>query len=267
VFLFEGHGIGGDYGDARLLSTDDHPDTMSNTAMDVERLSSLLAGADRKVVVITDAVHKGSLAGTELRGPVASDWTNPGHSLAAISATSGGQTSTPGVLQAALTAGLEGDADTNRSGAITLGELTDFLRKRVGAVSGSRMIPMRTGGLREDHLIATAVRAPQAEVVAVPLSAPHTPGRFRSVGVGVAAAGTGLGALSLGMYAVKRGDCQQLSQGLVCGDSPAYMTYRRIQHSMGWAGGIMLAAGTGLWFMDTGPIVLGPGTVHWRGKL
>jgi hypothetical protein len=69
------------------------------------------------------------------------------------------------------------------------------------------------------------------------------------------------------MYAVKRGDCQQLSQGLVCGDSPAYMTYRRIQHSMGWAGGIMLAAGTGLWFMDTGPIVLGPGTVHWRGKL
>jgi hypothetical protein len=267
VFFFEGHGIGGDYGDARLLSADDKPDTMSTTAMDVERLSPLLVGADRKVVVITDAVHKGSLAGTELKGPVASDWTNPGPHLAVISATSTGETSTPGLLQAALVAGLEGDADKDKSGAITLGELIHFLRMRVGAVSGGRMTPVRVGGLGDGHLIATAVRAPSPEVVAVAPSAPRTAGRFRSVGVGVAAAGTGLGALSLGMYAAKRGDCQQQPQGLVCGDSAAYMTYRRIQHSMGWAGGILLAAGTGLWFMDTGPIVLGPGTVHWRGQL
>jgi len=272
VFIYEGHGIGGDYGDARLLSWDDASKDMSSTAMDVEELPARLgkADGDRHFVVLTDAVHAGSHEGTSLRGPVAGDWYDSGTRFGVISATGASQVSTPGLLHAALITGLEGAADQDQNKTVVFGELIWYLQSQLGKSSGGQMTPIRAGGLAMDHPIATAVGGQTSAAVPTPpqpvASTSEPAATLRPVALGVGAAGVGLGAVSIVMYAAKRPDCISTSRGLTCGNSSGYATYRRLQNGTGMLGGIMLAAGTTLWFQDSGPVAIGPGTVRLSGQ-
>ena len=163
LVVFEGHGVGGDYGDARLLASEDQVAGSSSDALDVERLPLRLVkdGQSRHIVILTDAVHAGSHSGTLLKGPVASDWYNPGDRFGTVSSTNAEQVSTPGVFHDALIAGLQGDADADRNATVTYGELVAFLQEEVSALSGGRMQPARAGGLTDDLPMAKAIRAPQ----------------------------------------------------------------------------------------------------------
>jgi hypothetical protein len=267
VFVFEGHGVGGDYGDARLLSADEAPDGEGATGLDVERLPSTLLSQDptKRIVVLTDAVHSGTANGSALIGPVAQDWVAPGERFGSISATNSGLGSTPGVFQGALQDGLEGGADVDGNGHISLGELMGFLQGAVSTQSSGRMHPMRSGGLGDEMVLSTLVTAPEVSVALV-APTPRVAGHYRKLGTRVGIAGGVVGATSLAMYAIKRSDCVQDAQGLNCGDSAGYATYQRLQNISGWTAGALLATGAGLWLLNSGPVALGPGTVQLSGQ-
>ena len=169
MFVYEGHGIGGDYGDARLLSFDDTPEDMSSTGMDVERIPSRLGavGTGRKMVVLTDAVHRGAVSGLALIGPQASDWL-PGSSFAVVSSTGPDQVSTPGMFQSVLIAGLQGGADANQDGSVTMGELEAHLNGQLEQSSGGSMAPIRAGGLDNGHVVAVGAKVPASVAVEIP---------------------------------------------------------------------------------------------------
>ena len=273
LVVFEGHGVGGDYGDARLLGSDAQVADGASDTLDAERLPLRLvkAGQSRHIVILTDAVHAGSFSGSLLKGPVAGDWYNAGERFGTISSTNSQQVATPGVFQGALVAGLQGDADADRDGTVTFGELFAFLQQEVSAQSGERMLPGRAGGLPDSLLVATAVRLPEkveaaASAQPVPSSSPKpSASPVRPSAKWVAATGAGVGALSLGMYVAKRSECVDSQRGLICGDSRGYVVYRRVQHGAGWLSGVMLATGTALWLLDSGPVSVGPTSVHLRG--
>ena len=273
LWVFEGHGIGGDYGDAQLLGG-----TSASEGIDVARLPVDLGArlGNRKLVVLTDAVHAGKHDGGALIGPVAADWYNTGEKFAVISATGPGQVATTGLFIQTLTDAIGGPADKDQDGRITIGELVSHLRTEVGDTSGGRMHPGRAGDLADGHVLMTPAPRdpaprdpppPQPQPVHPPVvEQPVVQSFTRPASYVALATGTAMGLASLVMYAAKRSSCQQTIQGLACGNNTGYTSYRRIQHTTGWLGGGLVLAGVGLQFLDMGPVSMGPGAVHLSGR-
>jgi hypothetical protein len=84
-------------------------------------------------------------------------------------------------------------------------------------------------------------------VAVVPPVLDPSPFRVRPVPVVVTGLGAVSGLASLALYFGRRGECVEYQGTLRCGEAGSdYEDYRVIQHTLGWAGGVLVASGIGM---------------------
>jgi len=143
-FVFVGLGVGGDFGEPRLLFYDTDPASLAETSWSTADLGADLtrwihAGS---ILVATDAIHGGNLNDLALIGPSASDWPDLGRSAVILSASAPKEPSVPGVFAKVFTEALAGAADAGADGRITSGELARWLVTAVPQATGDRQHPV-----------------------------------------------------------------------------------------------------------------------------
>lgn len=143
LLYFVGHGMGSDFGDSRLLFYDTDPEAIESTSMSVKDLASMLQKfvPASRYVVVTDAAHTGELNGLALLGPTGNDWPQLGNRSFVVSSAAPRQTTQPGVFSKAFVEAISGQADTNADGAVSGGELNNFLVVAVPNATGGRQLP------------------------------------------------------------------------------------------------------------------------------
>ncbi len=143
LFYFVGQGVGGDYGDPRLLLYDTDPEALETTTFAVKDLAAQMQKwvPASRYVVVTDAAHEGSLNGLVMLGPTGNDWPVIGQQSFIISSAGPRQTAQAGVFSKAFIEGMAGQADTNGDGVITGSELNTFLILAVPNATGGRQLP------------------------------------------------------------------------------------------------------------------------------
>ncbi len=159
LLFFVGHGIGGDFGEPRLLLHDTDPDAVERTSWPVSALAAALRASIRagRVVVATDAARAGSLGGLALLGPQPDQWPTLGRSSLVVASTGPREVGAPHAFGEAFVEALGAVADTSGDGRVTSGEL---LRHLV------RAVPQATG--QAQHPTAQADHDPSFEVARVP---------------------------------------------------------------------------------------------------
>lgn len=143
LVYFVGQGIGGDYGDPRLLFYDTDPDQLETTSVSVRDLAALLQKwvPASRYVVVTDAAHEGTLNNLALLGPTGNDWPVIGNQSFVLSSTAPRQVTVPGVFSKAFVEALSGQADTNGDGVVSGSELNGYLVLAVPNNTGGRQLP------------------------------------------------------------------------------------------------------------------------------
>lgn len=143
LFYFVGHGVGGDFGDPRLLLYDSDPEALDSTSLSVKEFAASLQKwvPASRYVVVTDAAHEQSLNGLVLLGPTGNDWPVIGQQSFMISSAAPRQSVQAGVFSKAFIEGLSGQADANGDGVITGSELNTFLILAVPNATGGRQLP------------------------------------------------------------------------------------------------------------------------------
>ncbi len=169
IFLlyFVGHGIGGDFGEPRLLTYDTDPDNLERSSWPVIELGQALASGIQAghVVVVTDASHDGVLEGLALLGPLPDQWPDLGSdSSMVVSAGGPRETAAPQVMAEAFASGVSGRADGSGDGAVSSGELYRHLVRTVPAATQDALHP--TVSARHDPTFPLAVQRLQASAPA-----------------------------------------------------------------------------------------------------
>lgn len=143
LFYFVGHGVGGDFGDPRLMFYDSDPEAMDTTALAVKDLAANLQKwvPSSRYVIVTDAAHEQSLNGLVLLGPTGNDFPVIGQQSFILSSAGPRQAAQAGVFSNSFIEGLSGQADTNADGVITGSELNTFLILAVPNATGGRQLP------------------------------------------------------------------------------------------------------------------------------
>lgn len=143
LFYFVGHGVGGDYGDPRLLLFDSDPEALESTSLAVKDLAAQLQKwvPASRYVIVTDAAHDAQLNGLAMLGPTGNDWPVIGQQSFIISSSGPRQPAQTGVFSKSFIEGLSGQADTNGDGVITGSELNTFLILAVPNATGGRQLP------------------------------------------------------------------------------------------------------------------------------
>lgn len=142
LLYFVGHGVGGDFGEPRLLLYDTDPDDFDATSLAVADLAAWLQRMPAsRYVVVTDATWGGSVGDRALIGPSGTDWPLLGTQSFIVSSSAPRQPAFQGVFAKSLLDGLGGRADTNGDLAVTGGELSSFLASTVPAITEGRQIP------------------------------------------------------------------------------------------------------------------------------
>lgn len=143
LFYFVGHGVGGDYGEPRLLLYDTDPESIETTTVGVRDLAAQLQKwvPASRYVIVTDAAHEGMLNGLVLLGPTGNDWPVIGQQSFIISSSGPRQTAQAGVFSKSFIEGVSGQADTNGDGVVTGSELNTFLILAVPNATGGRQLP------------------------------------------------------------------------------------------------------------------------------
>jgi hypothetical protein len=143
LFYFVGHGMGGDYGEPRLLLYDSDPESLESTTIGVRDFAAQLQKwvPASRYVVVTDAAHEQTLNGLVLLGPTGNDWPVIGQQSLIISSTGPRQTAQAGVFSKSFIEGISGQADANGDGVITGSELNTFLILAVPNATGGRQLP------------------------------------------------------------------------------------------------------------------------------
>ena len=245
-------GAGGDFGDPALLT---HGATVSDpvgTGLALERFADALRPStpNQNIVLIMDVAHDDAVGGVALIGPAASDWPGMPDWGLAVTSKAAGEGGAEGILFPLVEAGLSGDADADFDGQVTVSELAKFLDAALDPQAG---IPLdRAGAVAANLILSTSGRVKPVDTIGpgtLPEPQPARPFRLKPVAIGLASAGAIAGIISVGMYASKRGECEQQGGRLVCGDDDAYRRYRATQVAMGWAGAGLVAAGLGVQFI------------------
>lgn len=140
---FVGHGVGGDFGDPRLLLYDSDPEQIETTTLAVRDLAAMMQKwvPASRYVVMTDAAHEGQVNGLALLGPTGNDWPVIGNQSFIVSSTAPRQVASPGVFSKSVVEALSGAADTNGDGAVSGSELNGFLVLAVPNATGGRQLP------------------------------------------------------------------------------------------------------------------------------
>jgi hypothetical protein len=250
LWIFEGHGVGGDYGDPHLLAVDSHLDQLATSAVEIGALTQSIQAdiGARTLFVLLDVSHSGAHVRTALIGPSVDDWPTTLPSLGVVSASGPGESAPVGTMLPVLRRGLEGAADTNSDQQITWGELSNFLVSGHGdqSLKGVRA----AGGIQGDKVLINLKQLP-APPEPTPTPTPPLAQRavpWRAISWGLLVAGGVSGATSVGMYAAKRGTCSTQGGITRCGSGEEYARYQRTQHALGWVGGGLIAVGAGLRF-------------------
>jgi hypothetical protein len=248
IWVFEGHGVGGDYGDPHILASDSRLDRLTETAIDVAKLGQHASDGvvDRVVFVLLDTSHPGSLGRMALIGPTVEDWPGSAEWLGVVSAAGPGEVAPAGAMLPVAARAFEGAADKDGDGRITWGELSTFLVSGHGDRGLTKV--HAAGGLSGDRVLvqlreaAPTPRPPEAR--SAPRDVP-----WKAISWGMLIAGGVSGTASLGMYAAKRSSCDTVEGQTVCGSGSGYKSYQRTQHSLGVVGGGLIALGAGFQFV------------------
>ncbi|MFN7145240.1 MAG: caspase domain-containing protein [Myxococcota bacterium] len=147
VVYFVGHGVGGDYGEPRLLFYDTDPDALETTSLTVAALSEQLQKyvPASRYMVVTDAAHEGQLDGLALLGPTGNDWPVLGQKSFVMSSAAPRQAVRPGVFAKSFIEGMSGAADSNGDGTVTGSELNGYLVVAVPNATGGAQLPTVQG--------------------------------------------------------------------------------------------------------------------------
>ena len=140
LFVFLGHGAGGDFGEPALLTHGATLDAPASTGVDVAALSQALRPRSdgQHVVVIVDALHLGSVDGVALIGPTASGWPHLAKSgVTVVTPTVSGWGVQQDGLIPVVARGLAGHADDNGDKSVTLAELLRYTGAELQDSSGS----------------------------------------------------------------------------------------------------------------------------------
>jgi uncharacterized caspase-like protein len=162
LFYFVGHGVGGDFGEPRLLFYDTDPEALeatSLTAMDLGAQLQKWIPASR-YMVITDAAHEGTLNGLALLGPTGNDWPVIGQKSFILSSAAPRQAVRPGVFAKSFIEGMSGDADSNGDSVVTGSELNGYLVLSVPNATGGAQLPTVQGKYDPNLELAVKRRAP-----------------------------------------------------------------------------------------------------------
>ncbi len=143
LFYFVGHGVGGDYGDPRLLFYDSDPEALETTTFAVKDLAAQLQKwvPASRYVIVTDAAHDMAINGLVTLGPTGNDWPVIGQQSFIISSAGPRQAAQVGVFSKSFIEGLTGQADTSGDGVITGSELNTFLILAVPNATAGRQLP------------------------------------------------------------------------------------------------------------------------------
>ena len=161
LFYFVGHGIGGDFGEPRLLTYDTDPDNLEISSWPVVEFGQALAAGIQAghVVIATDASHEGSLQDLALMGPGPDQWPDLGcDSSMVVSASGPREPARAHAMAEAIADAVSGRADTSADGAVTSGELYRHLVRIIPTATGDAQHPTVNAG--HDPTFAVATQSP-----------------------------------------------------------------------------------------------------------
>lgn len=183
LFYFAGHGVGGDFGDPRLLFYDTDPEAMESTSLAVKELAASIQKwvPASRYVIISDAAHDTSLNGLVLLGPTGNDWPVIGQQSFILSSAGPRQAAQAGVFSKSFIEGLSGQADTDANGVITGSELNTFLILAVPNATGGRQLPTVQSKYDPNIEIVDRRKAHEAEVAVASSMPSHRVDRAKFV--------------------------------------------------------------------------------------
>lgn len=266
LFVYVGHGAGGDYGEPALLTVGATVEDPSGSGLSLERLAAALVPRfeTQSVVVALDAAHEGAVDGVALIGPSAEDWPDvPDWGLAITTPNARGRTAEAGRLVPALTEAFEGQADENYDGSVTISELARYVGREMSDGRGSLLNTAGSvdAGLRMSDAGMERPSEPMGPAVTGSGASTSRSGwALHPAPVVLGGIGLGAGIASAAMYFNKRADCVEYDNTLRCGEGSEYERYRAAQHALGWSAGVMLATAVGV------QVVLGPSSVGVTGR-
>jgi uncharacterized caspase-like protein len=165
LLYFVGHGVGGDFGEPRLLTYDSDPDAIEQTTWPVAELAATLVGSIQAgaVVLVTDASHAGSIQDLALMGPSPDQWPAMDRPSMVISAAGPREPAQPKALAEAFAGGVSGRADTSSDGLVTSGELYRHLVRTVPAATADAQHPTVSAGHDPTFTVASLASRADAE--------------------------------------------------------------------------------------------------------
>ncbi len=164
LLYFVGHGIGGDFGEPRLLTYDFDPAMPEQSSWLLDELAASLrdgVGAG-SIVVVTDASHEGSLDGLAMMGPTPDQWPELERPSMVISASGPREAAHPGAMAQAFVGGISGRADSSADGVVTSGELYRHLVRTVPSATDDTQHPTVSAAHDPTFAVADATGAADA---------------------------------------------------------------------------------------------------------
>ena len=266
MWVFAGHGFGGDFGNPYLLMYDsriEEPSSAIDLYAFTRDLSRRTPGVD--LIVALDAAHAGDVDGTALIGPNAKDLADLPGTFFAVSGAGPREILPDGQFLPALQAGLQGKADDSKDGSVVAGEIYRYLLDALTRASKDTAHPVEAG--RYDPRLVVAVADGRAPLVGLGGREDHDDGQPRDLHFGgpVSAGLMGGGALLAGGFALVgnvrgRALCD-VTDGLAqCSSQIALERYNQLRlltHGAYAAGAVLVVTGVGLGFvpLDGGGLV------------
>lgn len=259
LWVFSGHGFGGDFGSPYLLMYDsviEDPSTAIDLYAFTRDLSRKTPGVN--LALALDAAHAGDVDGTALIGPNAKDLADLPGGFFALSGGGPREILADGVFVPLLQAGLQGKADDNKNGTVEAGEVHRYMLDAISRQSKETAHPVESGRYDVNLIVSVAGgRAPLIALGGGDGSEPREPGPELHFGGPISYGLMGGGALvaaSFGIVGNLRGRalCDVADGQAVCSSALALTQYDRVRliTDAGYAAGaVLVATGVGLGFV------------------
>jgi hypothetical protein len=143
LLYFVGQGIGGDFGDPRLLTYDADPAAIDQSGWPVAELALALQQGVRAghILVVTDASHAGTLEDVALMGPTPDQWPEALQASMVLASSGPREIAQASVFAEAFVTALGGRADASGEGQVSSGELVRHLVESVPGATGDHQHP------------------------------------------------------------------------------------------------------------------------------
>lgn len=259
MWVFAGHGFGGDFGNPYLLMYDsliEEPSTAIDLYAFTRDLSRRTPGVN--LVVALDAAHAGDVDGTALIGPNAKDLADLPGTFFAVSGAGPREVLADGTFLPILQAGLQGRADDNKDGVVGAGEIHRYVLDAVTRSTKEAAHPVESGRYDPSLVVAVAGgRSPLISIGGGDTEGTEPDGPALKYGGPISYGLMGGGLLVAGSSALVgnlrgRALCDVADGKAVCTSLVAQERYERVRllTNGGYAAGAVIAAtGVGLGFV------------------